>query len=142
MTDQERTIFETPHWLVILSKDQALLGRCVIVCKDDAKTLSDLTDEQWIDFSVVVNKLEAAAIKTFGATMANWTCLMNNAYKNNPPDPLVHWHFRPRYKKAIQFGGQAFEDKEFGSHYGRGTERELDDKAMKQIVTAYKSVLY
>lgn len=134
-------IFETKFWQVILSDDQEFLGRCVIVARDDAHTLSDLTSEQWLDFEQVVKKLEDAAKKAFGATMFNWTCLMNHAYRESPPNPHVHWHFRPRYEEPTHFAGEIFEDRAFGSHYERGTERIVSDEIRSNIIAAYQKAL-
>lgn len=68
--------------------------------------------------------------------MFNWSCLMNFAYRNDPPDPQVHWHFRPRYKHPVDFAGEKFEDRAFGSHYERGTKRKVSDIVAKKIAQA------
>ncbi len=44
---------------------------------------------------------------------------MNVAFKDNPPKPHVHLHFRPRYAAPIKFEGSLFEDVLFGEHYDR-----------------------
>ncbi len=98
--------------------------------------MSNLTADQWNDFSQVVKQLESACKKAFGATMFNWTCLMNHAYRNDPPNPHVHWHVRPRYNKPVTFAGELFEDKAFGSHYERGTERKVSEGVIDEIVKA------
>lgn len=136
-------IFETNFWKVILNTDdQTYLGRSFVSAKRrETGSMSDLTTEEWLDFGSVVKKLEAACTKAFGATMFNWTCLMNLAYQNDPPDPHVHWHFRPRYKQAVQFAGETFEDAAFGSHYQRGTERKVSDGVAGRIVEAIRAAL-
>src|SRR3989344_516260 len=110
-------IFETKYWEVYLSSDQYYLGRCVIVAKRDVGEMSLLTDEEWLDFANLVRNIESGFKKALGATMFNWTCLMNGAYQEKDPHPQVHWHLRPRYAKPVEFAGQKFEDKEFGHHY-------------------------
>ena len=120
MLDEDRLIFETQYWRVLVADfDQRYLGRCVIVLKRPCGDLADITSEEHLDFLEIVKKLKAAGRKAFHATMFNWGCLMNNAYQKDPPDPHVHWHFRPRYKEPVQFAGKVFEDKEFGYHYFR-----------------------
>lgn len=141
MLDNVSPILETNHWKVILSNDQEILGRCVIVCKEPVAEMGQLTNEQWLDFGQVVQRLETAAKKAFGATMCNWTCLMNLAYRNTPPDPQVHWHFRPRYSANVEFSGLTFIDEKFGSHYLQGTNRDVGSEVMKNIFTAYKKAL-
>jgi len=118
-------VYETKHWKVILDPDQSYLGRCYVSLKRHCGDLAELTKEEWLDFAELVKKLEGALRKSFDATMFNWTCLLNDAYQNNPPDPHVHWHLRPRYSHKVEFAGLLFEDKEFAHHYGRGTNREV-----------------
>lgn len=138
----DQTIFETNLWRVVLNQvDQTYLCRCVVVAKRLVGSMSDLTDEEWLDFAKVVKKLEAACRKAFGAALFNWGCLMNHAYRENPPQPQVHWHFRPRYAKSVQCGGETFIDTEFGSHYARGTERKVSPTLANKITEAIREQL-
>ena len=89
----------------------------------------------------VVKKLEAALKKSFDATMFNWSCLMNNAYQNDPPDPQVHWHFRPRYNHKVDFEGEIFEDKDFGHHYARNTDRKISEELSKKLILKIRASL-
>ncbi len=134
-------IFETKHWEVYLNLDQYYLGRSVVVAKRDVKNLSDLKEDEWLDFSILVKKFESALKKAFDATMFNWTCLINNAYQNNPPDPQVHWHFRPRYNKTHRFMGIEFNDMEFGNHYARDTNFVVSEKTFQRIIEEIKKNL-
>ncbi len=115
-------ILETNYWRVELAEKQIYLGRSYVSCKSGRKSLSELTPEEWLDFQEVVKKLEHVFTETFGATMFNWTCLMNDAYKSDPPNPHVHWHFRPRYQKPVEFMGNTFIDPNFAHHYDGSTE--------------------
>jgi diadenosine tetraphosphate (Ap4A) HIT family hydrolase len=139
--DQKEIILETTQWIIILSKDQAYLGRCLVVLKRKCGDLAELTPEELSDFLEVVRKLENAFRKSFDATMFNWTCLMNNAYQESPPNPQVHWHFRPRYNHKVEFAGEVFEDTEFGNHYARGTNRKLTEKIRRSIVEKVRASL-
>lgn len=132
---KDNIIFETDHWFVELMKDQLYLGRCVIVLKRECGNLSDITENEIIDFLGLVRKLEQLFKKTFNATMFNWTCLMNNAYKEVEPKPQVHWHFRPRYNSNVEFEGYTFKDPNFGHHYlhGQGNESIVSDEVLKII---------
>lgn len=117
MSIDSNLIFETDHWKVILMNKQRYLGRCGVVLKRNCGDLADFTNEEAFDFLAVVRKLENLLRKTFNATMFNWACLMNNAYHESPPNPQVHWHFRPRYDHSVEFAGEAFADPNFGKHY-------------------------
>lgn len=116
-------ITETKHWKVFLNPEQAYLGRCVVILKRHCGALTFMTDEEWGDFITLVKRLESACKKSLGATLFNWTCLMNKSYQNKPPNPHVHWHLRPRYNKSLKLFGVTFEDTEFGHHYARELER-------------------
>jgi len=132
---EENIFFETQNWFAKLMKDQLYFGRCVVVLKRKCGDLADLTQAEIIDFLNVVKKIEMLFRKTFGATMFNWSCLMNNAYQEDEPKPHVHWHFRPRYDEVVEFAGVTFKDPNFGHHYLRGQENEhiVSDKILKLI---------
>ena len=53
-------ISETKHWEVYLNQDQYYLGRCVIAVKRNVGAMSDLTDDEWLDFAdlVALNKFD------------------------------------------------------------------------------------
>jgi diadenosine tetraphosphate (Ap4A) HIT family hydrolase len=117
-TVPESKIYETDHWMVNLHiNDQRYLGRCVVFLKRHCPDLSNLTEAEWIDFAGLVKTLESALKHSFGATMFNWSFLMNNAYRESPANPHVHCHFRPRYKKPVTYQGISFQDIEFAEHY-------------------------
>jgi pimeloyl-ACP methyl ester carboxylesterase/diadenosine tetraphosphate (Ap4A) HIT family hydrolase len=99
--------------------DQRYLGRCVVVLKRHAPSLAALSPAEWDDLQAVIEVMEDAARGAFGAVNFNWTCLMNNAFREDPPRPHVHLHFRPRYATAVEFQGSWYEDARFGEHYDR-----------------------
>ncbi len=135
-------IFETKYWTVKLFQDQAYLGRCVVLLNRDCGNLSGLTKEEVLDFHEnIVKKLESTFKKVFDATMFNWTCLMNNAYKKKNPKPYVHWHFRPRYNHNVEFENETFEDPEFSHHYDRARKRIISPTLLKKIADKIKSNL-
>lgn len=137
----EDFVFETNFWKIFLVQNQSYLGRCVVISKRHCEELSELKQEEWLDFADVVNKLEKALEKTFGATMFNWTCMMNDSYKSENPNPHVHWHFRPRYNHKVEFAGLIFEDSEFGHHYDRKRTQEVSDKIRKEIIQKIRNIL-
>ena len=134
-------IFETGYWKVSLAEDHSYLGRCYINLKRHSGDLAELKQEEWDDFIKLVKKLESALKKAFNATMFNWTCLMNNAYQTNPPNPHVHWHFRPRYNHNVKFSGEIFEDIEFGYHYNRDRKKITSNEINRKIINKIKENL-
>ena len=130
-------ITQTLHWKVFLNPKQTYLGRSIITLKRHCGSLSDLTKQEWEDYIHLLKNLESAYKEVLGATLFNWSCLMNNAYQNKPPNPHVHWHLRPRYEKPIKLFGVTFEDTEFGNHYARGSERSyVAPEAIQQKIIA------
>ena len=104
--------------------------------------MSNLTSNEWTDFHTnIVKKLEPAFKKAFNATMFNWTCLMNNAYKSKNPKPQVHWHFRPRYRNNVKFAGEQFKDLEFAHHYNRERKKIVSKDILKKISGEIKKYL-
>lgn len=91
-----------------------------------------------MDFAELVRKFEFTLKKSFNATMFNWACLMNDAYKNNPPNPHVHFHVRPRYNKKVDFEGAIFEDSDFAHHYNRDRKQEVPEKIILKIIKKIK----
>lgn len=120
---------ETRFWKVILSYDQYYLGRCVILCKRHCSSMSELNDDEVLDFFELVRKFETSLKKSFGTIMFNWCCLMNNAYKTND-DSHVHWHVRPRYRDKVVIEGEEFVDGNFSQHYDNSRNKIIDEKVV------------
>lgn len=113
----DRLIFESEYWKIELSWDQLYLGRAYAICKTKRESLADLTNEEFSDLHAVIKKYEELLKKTFNATLFNWACLMNHAYREKPYTPQVHFHVRPRYENEVSVGGLMFNDPNFGDHY-------------------------
>jgi diadenosine tetraphosphate (Ap4A) HIT family hydrolase len=132
-------IWESEYWKVIIHEDQQYLGRAIVSAKNrERPTLASLTSEEWLDFQNVVNDFEQALRSAFGAELFNWSCLMNVAFQNDPPDPHVHWHVRPRYRQPVVFAGLQFHDEDFGKHYGT-TTRELSSDVLQVVANEIKN---
>jgi diadenosine tetraphosphate (Ap4A) HIT family hydrolase len=109
-------IFTTKYWGVDVMDDQTYFGRLVLVVLAPRQTLPELNEEEQRDFFIMIKRLETFFKEEFQATMFNYSCLMNNAYRDGET-PHVHFHFRPRYAKPIVVLGQTFSDPNFGEHY-------------------------
>lgn len=100
--------------IVFCDWSQEFVGDCII--SSDKEQLSDLTDEEWKELGRLEKELERVCKKLFNATMFNFTCLMNDAYKDNKK-PHVHFHFVPRYKNKLKLFNKVYEDKHFGYNF-------------------------
>jgi diadenosine tetraphosphate (Ap4A) HIT family hydrolase len=92
----------------------------MIHLKRHAGDLADLTQAEIIELFRLVKNFEDALRQAFDATMFNWSSYMNNAYKETPPNPHVHWWAVPRYDHIVEFDGRTFEDPNFGNPYDHG----------------------
>ena len=134
-------LFETPFWRVVLAPNQCLLGRCVIHLKRHAGDLAELTPEESLDWHQLVQRLETALRDAFGATMFNWSCYMNHAYRQQPADPHVHWWAVPRYDHPVELAGWLFEDPDFGNPYNHQRWLDVPEEVRRQIVERIVSAL-
>jgi len=92
----------------------------VIHLERHAGDLTDLTLAEITESFRLVKNFEDALRQAFDATMFNWSCYMNNAYQETPPNPHVHWWAIPRYDNIVEFDGRIFEDPNFGNPYDHG----------------------
>ncbi len=95
--ENDSLLFESDFWKVKLGNEQRYVGRSYVTCKRHVDDLSSLTEQEWSDFHAVVKKYEKSLQSAFHATLFNWSCLMNNAFKHQPYFSHVHWHVKPRY---------------------------------------------
>ena len=100
--------------IVFCDWSQEFVGDCIISCNKEH--LSDLTDEEWKELGRLEKELERVCKNLFNATMFNFTCLMNDAYKDNKK-PHVHFHFVPRYKNKLKLFNKVYKDKHFGYNF-------------------------
>jgi diadenosine tetraphosphate (Ap4A) HIT family hydrolase len=125
-------IHETDYWMIFLAPSQRYLGTCVVVLKRQCQNLSELEDREWIDFGLIVKKLENSVVKSFNPTLYNWSCFKNATFRNENPNPEIHWHFIPRYKGEVEFGGLKFNDPDFG-YIPQPIEHKIPEKVMEKI---------
>lgn len=126
-------IFQTKYWIIFLAPNQSNIGTCVVALKRHYGSLEGLSNKEWLDFGSLVKVLEHSLKEAFKPTMFNWGALMNADYMNKKPDPHIHWHFIPRYRKEVFFHGMIFDDPYFGSMHPRPI-REVPDEVRRKII--------
>ena len=124
-------LYKGKNWDVIfVDWCQEFPGDCIVSCSKES--LSDLTDEDWVELGRIEKELERVSKKVFDSTMYNFACLMNNAYKDNET-PHVHFHFIPRYNGERIILNKKYIDKHFGYNFWKWA---LDEKkSQKDIFT-------
>ncbi len=136
-----RFLFETNLWRIVLAPNQALIGRCVVHLKRHSGDLADLNKDELLEWLVVVQTLENALRSAFGAIMFNWSCYMNHAYRENNPNPHIHWWAVPRYKQPVIVGDLLFEDPHFGNPYDHYRTLELSQEIHRKIAEQIQQAL-
>ena len=108
-------LYKGKYWSVIfVDWCQEFIGDCII--SSDKENLSSLSKEEWVELGEIEKELERVCKKVFNSTMFNFTCLMNNAYRDNET-PHVHFHFIPRYKDKLRVFDKVYKDKHFGYNF-------------------------
>ena len=108
-------LYKSKYWeVVFVSWCQEFVGDCIISCNKES--LSELTNDEWLELGKLEKELERVTKKLFGATMFNFACLMNNAYRDNEK-PHVHFHFVPRYKNELRIFNKVYKDRHFGYNF-------------------------
>ncbi len=128
------------YWNIFLAPSQRYLGTCVIAIKRHCSNLSELEDNEWIEFSRLVREMEIVINKLFKPTLFNWSCFKNAAYRFDNPDPEVHWHLIPRYDSEVEFLGIKFEDPDFG-YIPQPITGEIPKEVMHSMLSKFKAHL-
>jgi ATP adenylyltransferase len=135
LEDQEYLfIHESKYWRIVLAYNQILVGRCVIHLKRHCGDIAEINPDEVLDWQQIVVLIETALKKAFNVTMFNWSCLMNQSYRKDPPNPHIHWWVVPRYNHSVKIGNYIFEDPLFGNPYDHAAKLELPIVVRQQIV--------
>ena len=99
------------------------------------------TYDEWEELRDLISKVETCLKAVLGATLCNWSCLMNDFYKEPAPDPHLHIHVRPRYEKPVILNGKVHSDSEFGHHYAVHKSWELSIPDREEVATRLRDWL-
>lgn len=134
-------LYESRYWRTVLAPNQSLVGTCVVHLKRHVGDLSDLRPEEFLGFLELIRTHERALKLAFDVTMFNWSCYMNHAYRNNPPEPHVHWWAVARYNHGVKIGTWEFTDPDFGNPYSHERWQEVPADLRKTIAQKIKESL-
>ena len=124
-------LYRGKYWeVVFVDWCQEFVGDCII--SSTKESLGDLASEEWVELGKIEKELERVAKKVFNATMFNFACLMNNAYRDNEK-PHVHFHFFPRYKNELMLFDKVYKDRHFGYNFWKWSLSKF--KRQKDIFT-------
>jgi ATP adenylyltransferase len=136
-------ILETDYWRVYLSWNQDRLGRCLIVCKEHKRSLIELSPDELSDWTQILHRLHPALYQAFKPTHINVACLMNGAFKDDSPQPHVHWWSIPRYDREVTFEGEMFKDSNYPAIVcdHEGHEKKVNDDMRERIIQTIQEKL-
>ena len=128
--EKEWLLVKKLSWSIYLADIQDYVGRCILVLNRHCGSLSELDTSEWIELKTIIDRLEFVYKEVLGAELSNWSCLLNNFYKDSNPNPHLHIHVRPRYRNPIVINNHEYRDTEFAHHYALKKEVQLlaDDR--------------
>lgn len=129
--EEQWILYESLWWKIYLANKQDYIGRCVVVLKRHCPSLSDLTEDEWIDLKHIINLSEKVCKEVLNCDLCNWSCLMNDFYKADNPNPHLHIHLRPRCKEPVLLGNCVYKDDDFAHHYKNHKNSSLSFKERK-----------
>jgi diadenosine tetraphosphate (Ap4A) HIT family hydrolase len=100
---EDRFLFETKHWLVVLRSKQVTIGATVLIAKSDATSFSSLMPKEFLDLQIAIEKLEDMYQRALKPDKINYLALMM-------VDPNPHFHVLPRYAAPRTLQNRAFVD--------------------------------
>jgi diadenosine tetraphosphate (Ap4A) HIT family hydrolase len=100
---QNRLVFETRHWLVVVRPHQITLGSCIVLLKRRASTLRDLTSSEFRNLQVAMARYELLAQHSFEPTKFNYVI-------SGQVEADFHVHAIPRYDAS---SSQEFADRQW-----------------------------
>ena len=131
--------YQSLYWSVYLADRQDYIGRCILVLNRHCSSLSELDGSEWIELKTIIDRLEYIYKEVLGAELYNWSCLLNDFYKEAVPNPHLHIHVRPRYKNTVVINNHAYIDTEFAHHYTLKKESVLLDDDRKILYALMKN---
>ena len=139
--DKKFQVYESTFWSVFLSDEQDYIGRCILVLKRHCGSLSELTEAEWEELRKLIGRVENCLMAVLGATLCNWSCLLNSFYQDSEPDPHLHLHVRPRYDHPVVLNGNTYCDHEFGHHYAVKKSGAIPLQDREEVFTRLKAWL-
>jgi diadenosine tetraphosphate (Ap4A) HIT family hydrolase len=119
-------------WNWILRPNQTSFASTILYHKSNKKRLSDITEQDFNEFKLVVNFIEKIYSNKTSYFQLNYLALMM-------VDPIVHFHIIPRYSKSIFFQDLEFKDYSFPKPPDLSLYNNVTDSVKKKIIKYLKS---
>jgi len=126
-------IREYEYWVVLLRPQQATLGALVLICKENADTLSKISVEAFSELKVITTLVESSLKECFNYDKINYLMLMM-------VDPDVHFHILPRYADLQIWGDAEFTDPGWPGPPDLGQANQVGEAVKQQIKKTLEKV--
>ena len=117
---------EYNHWVVLIRPKQVTAGCMVLVCKENAESMSEVSAEAFAELPIVTGELEAALKCAFAMEKINYILLMM-------VDKEVHFHVIPRYSEDKSFAGLLFSDPGWPKHPDMQNVIDMDEEQLASL---------
>ena len=109
--EYEWLLHKSLYWSVYLADVQDYVGRCILVLNRHCGSLSELDISEWIELKTIIDKLEYIYKDILGAELSNWSCLLNNFYKEATPNRQLAQAILDQYQpKSVEDMQDALKD--------------------------------
>ncbi len=125
-------VAETDRWLVLVRPKQPTFGSLVLICKEPARSLAELSIEAYADLQQAVQQTEAMLRAVVNFQKINYLALMM-------VDPDVHFHVIPRYEGVREHEGRVFRDAGWPAVPNLAETVELDMDAASRLAEHLRS---
>lgn len=122
---QNNLIKEYQYWYLLLRKKQKNIGSCVVILKEHAFPLQQVSTEAMAEYATISQDVEQSLEKSFGTYLVHHLCLMF-------VDKHVHFHLLPRYKQTVSFENQDWIDNQSPNPLEQ-VDRELNQEYLNLI---------
>lgn len=122
---------EYDKWVVLLRPKQVTAGCVVLACKENAESMSEVSQEAFSELPIVTGEIESALKKAFGMEKINYLMLMM-------VDKQVHFHVIPRYSENKTLGKLTYIDSGWPKHPDMKNVHELSEEDFKKLLLHLK----
>jgi diadenosine tetraphosphate (Ap4A) HIT family hydrolase len=123
-------LWESHYWLLVLNRNQNLLGKCMLVLRRHLEVVAALTAAEWAELQGEIQRATGILQQAFAPDHFNYAFLQNQ-------DRHVHLHIIPRYAGQRGFAGQVWEDPDYPNHYAVPAPVRLLEPATASALVAY-----
>ncbi len=126
-------VAQTDYWLVLVRPKQPTYGSLVLICKEPATAVSEVSSEAFADLKLVTTGIERMLRQAVAYDKINYLLFMM-------VDPDVHFHVIPRYAGPRVFDGVTFTDEAWPAPPNLAAAKEMTPEAAETLAAQLAQV--